>query len=113
MLMGWGIILVNLTSLAGALAVIALVFGLSFRTGDWNLYRLLLTGVVLSAGSTALITLILTLAPASDIKGMLFWLMGDVSRAEEVAARVDDVNRRDGYEHASFPVALTFSAWAR
>lgn len=83
MLMGWGIILVNLTSLAGALAVIALVFGLSFRTGDWNLYRLLLTGVVLSAGSTALITLILTLAPASDIKGMLFWLMGDVSRAEE------------------------------
>jgi iron complex transport system permease protein len=83
MLMGWGIILVNLTSLAGALAVIALVFGLSFRTGDWNLYRLLLTGVVLSAGSTALITLILALAPASDIKGMLFWLMGDVSRAEE------------------------------
>jgi iron complex transport system permease protein len=83
MLMGWGILLVNLTSLAGALAVIALVFGLSFRTGDWNLYRLLLTGVVLSAGSTALITLILTLASASDIKGMLFWLMGDVSRAEE------------------------------
>ncbi len=84
MLLGWSTLLVNLTSLAGALAVIALVFGLSFRTGDWNLYRLLLTGVVLSAGSTALITLILTLAPASDIKGMLFWLMGDVSRAEEV-----------------------------
>jgi iron complex transport system permease protein len=28
--------------------------------------------------------LILTLAPASDVKGMLFWLMGDVSRAEEL-----------------------------
>ncbi|SEL55035.1 FecCD family ABC transporter permease [Nitrosovibrio tenuis] len=84
MLLGWGIVWVNLTSLAGALAVVALVFGLSFRAGDWNLYRLLLTGVVLSAGCTALITLILTLAPAGDVKGMLFWLMGDVSRAEEL-----------------------------
>jgi iron complex transport system permease protein len=84
MLLGWGLILTNLTSLAGALAAIAIVFGLSFRAGDWNLYRLLLTGVVLSAGCTALTTLILTLAPASDVKGMLFWLMGDVSRAEEL-----------------------------
>lgn len=81
MLLGWGLVLVNLTSLAGALTAIAIVFGLSFRSGDWNLYRLLLTGVVLSAGCAALTTLILTLAPASDVKGMLFWLMGDVSRA--------------------------------
>ncbi|MDN5935787.1 MAG: iron ABC transporter permease [Nitrosospira sp.] len=83
MLLGWGLILTNLASLAGALTAIAIVFGLSFRAGDWNLYRLLLTGVVLSAGCTALTTLILTLAPASDVKGMLFWLMGDVSRADE------------------------------
>ena len=82
MLLGGGLMLTNVASLAGALTAIAIVFGLSYRTGDWNLYRLLLTGVVLSAGSTALTTLILTLAPASDVKGMLFWLMGDVSRAE-------------------------------
>ncbi|MDE2365561.1 MAG: iron ABC transporter permease, partial [Betaproteobacteria bacterium] len=84
MLLGWSLLWINVASLAGASAVIALVFGLSFRAGDWNLYRLLLTGVVLSAGGTALITLILTLAPASDVKGMLFWLMGDVSRAGEL-----------------------------
>ena len=36
---------------------------------------------MLSAGCAALTTLILTLAPASDVKGMLFWMMGDVSRA--------------------------------
>ncbi|HEX8874970.1 MAG TPA: iron ABC transporter permease [Nitrosospira sp.] len=84
MLLGWSVLWINVASLAGASAVIALVFGLSFRAGDWNLYRLLLTGVVLSAGGTALITLILTLAPASDVKGMLFWLMGDVSRAGEL-----------------------------
>jgi iron complex transport system permease protein len=84
MLLGWGLVLTNLSSLAGALTSVAIVFGLSFRAGGWNLYRLLLTGVVLSAGWGALTTLILTLAPASDVKGMLFWLMGDVSRAEEV-----------------------------
>ena len=83
MLLGLGHILINATALAGALAAVAIVFSLSFRAGGWNLYRLLLTGVVLSAGFGALTTLILTLAPASDVKGMLFWLMGDVSRAEE------------------------------
>jgi iron complex transport system permease protein len=83
MLLGWGHMLTNAASLAGALAAVAIVFSLSFRAGSWNLYRLLLTGVVLSAGFGALTTLILTLAPASDLKGMLFWLMGDVSRAEE------------------------------
>lgn len=84
MLLGWGLVLTNLISLVGALTAIAVVFGLSFRTGNWNLYRLLLTGVVLSAGCTAIITLLLTLAPANNVKGMLFWLMGDVSRAEEI-----------------------------
>lgn len=81
MLLGWGLVLTNLTSLVGALAAMAIVFGLSFRAGDWNLYRLLLTGVVLSAGCSAMIALILSLAPAGEVKGMLFWLMGDVSRA--------------------------------
>ncbi len=83
MLLGWGALRINLASLAGALGVVALVFGLSFRAADWNLYRLLLTGVVLSAGATAITTLILTLAPSTDVKGMLFWLMGDISRAED------------------------------
>ena len=57
------------------------VFGLSFRAGDWNLYRLLLTGVVFSAGCGALISLMLLLAPQAAVKGMLFWLMGDLSGA--------------------------------
>ena len=56
------------------------MFGLSFRAGDWNLYRLLLTGVVFSAGCSALISLLLTLAPQAAVKGMLFWLLGDLVR---------------------------------
>lgn len=69
-------------ALAGALAAIAIVFGMTFRGGSWNLYRLLLSGVVLSAGFAALTSLMLVLAPAAQVKGMLFWLMGDLSYAQ-------------------------------
>jgi iron complex transport system permease protein len=40
--------------------------------------RLLLTGVILAAGWGALITLILSVAPESRLRGMLFWLTGDL-----------------------------------
>ena len=81
LLFGAGLAVTNLAALAGALGAIAIVFALSFRAGDWNLHRLLLTGVVLSAAFTALISLILVLAPQVQLKGMLFWLMGDLSHA--------------------------------
>jgi iron complex transport system permease protein len=71
----------QLAGLIGALAAVLTVFGLSFRAGDWNLYRLLLTGVVFSAGCGALISLTLLLAPQAAVKGMLFWLIGDLSGA--------------------------------
>ena len=41
--------------------------------------RLLLTGVVIAAGWGALIALLLTLAPDAQIRGMLFWLLGDLT----------------------------------
>jgi len=69
--------------LAGALTVIVVVFGLGYRTGDLHLYRLLLTGVVVSAGCGAAIGLLLTLAPQGTVKGTLFWLMGDLSAADD------------------------------
>jgi iron complex transport system permease protein len=76
-----GAALLHLGALAGAFAAIAIVFLLSFRAGDWNVHRLLLTGIVLSAGFTALISLLLVLAPQVQLRGMLFWLMGDLSDA--------------------------------
>ncbi len=81
LLFGAGLAFTNLAALVGALSAIAIVFALSFRAGDWNLHRLLLTGVVLSAGFSALISLLLVLAPQGQLKGMLFWLMGDLSHA--------------------------------
>lgn len=79
--LGASAVVMNVSAFAGAVGAIVIVFGLSYRTGDWNVYRLLLTGVVLSAGLSALISLTLVLAPDAQIKGMLFWLMGDLSQA--------------------------------
>ncbi|MBX9810721.1 MAG: iron ABC transporter permease [Burkholderiales bacterium] len=84
--LGAGAALVNTAALAGALAAIVIVFGLSFRRSDWNAYRVTLTGVVLSTGLSALISLTLVMAPQGQVKGMLFWLMGDLSYAGDPLA---------------------------
>jgi iron complex transport system permease protein len=78
--LGAGAAAMNLSAFGGAVAALVVVFGLTYRSGDWNVYRLLLTGVVLSAGLSALISLTLVLAPDAQVKGMLFWLMGDLSQ---------------------------------
>ncbi|WJF89545.1 iron ABC transporter permease [Paraburkholderia bonniea] len=76
--------LVNLSAFAGALVSIVLVLGLA-RRALWRgeaqeaSPHLLLTGVVVAAGWGALITLLLTLAPDSRLRGMLFWLTGDLN----------------------------------
>ncbi len=74
--------LVTTGALTGALISTLLVFGLA-RVGaeraPWTSTRLLLTGVVVAAGWGALIALMLTLAPDAQVKGMLFWLIGDLA----------------------------------
>ncbi|MFC4518942.1 FecCD family ABC transporter permease [Cupriavidus pinatubonensis] len=45
--------------------------------------RLLLTGVILASGWGALITLILAVAPEARLRGMLFWLTGDLGGTAE------------------------------
>jgi len=81
MLIGAGTVAQTGMGLAGAVLTSALVFGLSLRAGNWNPYRLLLTGVVVAAGLNALLSLILVLAPQTAVKGMLYWLMGDLGYA--------------------------------
>jgi iron complex transport system permease protein len=71
---------------AGALTATLLVFALAHGTGAWTPLRLLLTGVVVAAGFGAAVSLILALGPDSSLRGMLFWLMGDLSFAREPAA---------------------------
>jgi iron complex transport system permease protein len=84
MLLGAGLAATQLSSFTGASLAIVTVFGLGFRHGERNIYRLLLTGVVFSAGCGALISLLLTLAQGEQVKGMLFWLTGDLSSPQGV-----------------------------
>ncbi len=90
MLAGLGALAINLGAAGGALAAILLVFALARRDfARQQMFgaldaspRLLLTGVVLAAGWGAIITVLLTMAPEAKLRGMLFWLMGDLNGAE-------------------------------
>lgn len=66
---------------AGALFSIFLVFGIANKFGDWSVTRLLLTGVVVSAGWGAVINILLTTSSTNNVQSMLFWLMGDLSQS--------------------------------
>jgi iron complex transport system permease protein len=78
--MGFGVVALNGFAFMGALGAMLLVFGLSHGDGSWTQTRLILTGVMFSAGCGAIITLLLSVAPEERLRGMLFWLMGDFSQ---------------------------------
>ena len=78
---------------AGAALSVALVLALGSRSlldapssleADRPM-RLLLIGVALATGWAAAIMLVLTAAPDASLRGMLFWLMGDLDGAESFA----------------------------
>ncbi|MCK4710657.1 MAG: iron ABC transporter permease [Gammaproteobacteria bacterium] len=79
MTLGLGGYWVSGSAFAGAFISMLLVFGLSHRNGNWNPSRLLLTGVVIAAGWGAMINFILSTSPDKPLRGMLFWLMGDIN----------------------------------
>lgn len=64
----------------GALAALFLVFGLARGDGSWTQSRLLLTGVIVASGCGAVVGLLLSIAPETQLRGMLFWLMGDLGQ---------------------------------
>ena len=76
--------LVDASAFAGSLVSVALVLGLARRelgraeSRDAS-PRLLLTGVVIAAGWGALVTLLLSLAPDARLRGIIFWLTGDLN----------------------------------
>ncbi|MDX1381283.1 MAG: iron ABC transporter permease [Xanthomonadales bacterium] len=82
MTLGAAAVFFPLLALAGSLFSVLLVFGLARGTGPWSGARLLLTGVVTASGWAALISLVLSLGSDSSLRGMLFWLIGDLSYAQ-------------------------------
>lgn len=106
---------------AGALLSMLLVFGLAQR-GSWEPMRLLLTGVVVAAGWGAVITFLLAVSPDETLRGMVFWLMGDLGQPNLpdwelllllagtglalLLAREINVLTRGGAEAAAFGVSV-------
>jgi iron complex transport system permease protein len=79
--------MVDAASFAGAVVVSMLLYFLARRdmrsgaAAEGGTALLLLTGVILSAACTALVTLMLSIAPESRLRSMVFWLIGDLSGA--------------------------------
>src|SRR5579864_3271647 len=79
MIAGAAALLVQLAAGGGALCAVLTVYLLA-RSGGTP--RLLLTGVVLASACGALVSVLLALADTSRVRGMVFWLAGDL-RSEE------------------------------
>ncbi|MDQ6620407.1 MAG: iron ABC transporter permease [Pseudomonadota bacterium] len=84
---------IDLGAFSGALLSMLTVFAMANRDLGWLQSaseadaspRLLLVGVVLAAGWSAIVTLMLTMASEAQLRGILFWLMGDLSGADAYA----------------------------
>jgi len=78
---------VDAAAFGGAVAVCLLLYLLARRdlrggnAADGGTALLLLTGVILSSACIALVTLMLSIAPDSRLRTMVFWLIGDLSGA--------------------------------
>lgn len=78
MMAGAAALIVQSAAVAGALAAVVAVYLLA-RSGGTP--RLLLTGVVLASACGALVSVLLALADTSRVRGMVFWLAGDLEWA--------------------------------
>lgn len=86
LLLGVSAWLTDAAAFAGALGISTLLYflarrdlrgGMAVEGGGSS--TLLLTGVILSSGCMALVTLMLSVAPESRLRGMVFWLIGDLT----------------------------------
>lgn len=80
LLLGAGVLATRGSALSGAFVAVTLVWLLG-RGGGTT--RLLLTGVVVASACGAMVAVLLSLADGSQLRGMVFWLAGDLSWAND------------------------------
>lgn len=78
MIAGGAVLAVQGSAVAGAVAAVVIVHLLA-RSGGTT--RLLLTGVVLASACGAVVMVLLSVADVSSLRGMVFWLAGDLEWA--------------------------------
>ena len=78
MIAGAAMLAIQGSAVAGAVVAVVIVHLLA-RSGGTT--RLLLTGVVLASACGAIVTVLLSVADVSRLRGMVFWLAGDLEWA--------------------------------
>jgi len=68
-----------LGAFVGAIATIAIVYFLGRREGQLDSTTLLLGGIILASFFSAIILFLMTTLAGRDLRGMAYWLMGDLS----------------------------------
>ncbi len=77
--------MVDVAAFCGAIVIAMLLYVLARRdlrgasNPDGSAPLLLLTGVILASGCSALVALMLSIAPENRLRGMVFWMIGDLS----------------------------------
>jgi iron complex transport system permease protein len=70
---------IQLAAFIGAAATIASVYFLGRRGGQLDSATLLLAGIVAASFLSAMIMFLMTTLSGHELRGMAFWLMGDLS----------------------------------
>jgi iron complex transport system permease protein len=74
------ILFLPLAGFIGAFVTIFLVYTLSVRRGALSVNRMLLIGVMISFIASSLMMFLMSIANPNDIHGIVFWMMGALSR---------------------------------
>lgn len=77
-----------LVAFGGALVTMTWVYLLGRRVGRLASYTLVLAGVVTASFLSAVILFVLTMLSTRDVRGIAFWLMGDLSVVTDAQLRV-------------------------
>jgi iron complex transport system permease protein len=72
---------------AGAALTILAVYLLGRRAGQLDSYTLLLAGIITASFLSAVIMFLMTTLPGRELRGMAFWLMGDLSTPLPIGLR--------------------------
>jgi cobalamin transport system permease protein len=78
---------IQAAAFAGAAATITAVYFLGRRGGQLDTATLLLAGIVTASFLSAVIMFLMTTLSGRDLRGMAFWLMGDLSSSPNVNLR--------------------------
>ena len=78
---------IQLAAFAGAAVTIAAVYFLGRRGGQLDSATLLLAGIVAVSFLSAAIMFLMTMLPGRELRGMAFWLMGDLQSPPSINSR--------------------------